>query len=70
MPNVERKRIDKLDERMARTDDRLEAIVQSVELLAQMQIKTEAGLDRLEKFVRLIGADHNKRITKLEKGKK
>jgi hypothetical protein len=63
MPNLERKRIDKIDER-------LEAITQSVELLARMQIKTEAELDKLSKFVRLIGADHNKRITKLEKGKK
>jgi len=64
MPNVERKRIDKIDER-------LDAITQSLELVAQMQLKTEAELDKLSRFVRLIGTDHNKRITKLEqKGKK
>jgi hypothetical protein len=63
MPNLERKRIDRIDQH-------LEGIVQTLELVSQMQLKTEAELDKLSKFVRLIGADHNKRITKLEKGKK
>lgn len=63
MPNIERKRLDKVDER-------LDGITQTLELVAAMQLKTEAELDKLSRFVRLIGADHNKRITKLEKGKK
>jgi hypothetical protein len=55
---------------MATIDERLEAITHTLELVARMQLQTEKELDRLGKFVRLIGADHNKRITKLEKGKR
>jgi hypothetical protein len=47
-------------------DERLEAIAQSVELLAGMQIKTEAELDRMARLARAILGDHNKRLKKLE----
>ena len=58
-----------IDARLEKLVARHEALTESVELIASMQQKTEAELDKLSRFVRLIGADHNKRITKLEKGK-
>jgi hypothetical protein len=50
-------------------DERLEALMQSVELLADMQIKTEAEqakttkeLRRLARMVRVIVIDHEARL--------
>lgn len=47
-------------------DERLEAIVQSVELLANMQIKTEKQINRLGRYIRLIVMDHEARLLELE----
>ncbi len=41
-------------------DERLEALTHSVELLAQMQIKTEREIQRLGKYVRTIVLDHKR----------
>ena len=43
-------------------DERLEALTHSVELLAQMQIKTEKEIRRLGKYVRMIVLDHEARL--------
>jgi replicative DNA helicase len=50
-------------------DERLEALMQSVEMLAEMQIKTEAEqakttkeLRRLARMVRVIVIDHEARL--------
>lgn len=47
-------------------DERLEALTHSVELLAQMQIKTEKEIRRLGKYVRMIVLDHEARLIALE----
>jgi hypothetical protein len=61
-------------------DERIEAIAQQVELLGQMQLKTEdelqrtnrglnrmlKGLNRLRKYALLIASDHEARIAALE----
>jgi hypothetical protein len=47
-------------------DERLEALTHSVELLAQMQIKTEKEIRRLGKLVRVIVMDHEARLLALE----
>ena len=39
-------------------DERLEALTQSVELIAQMQVKTEKEIRRLGRYVRIIVLDH------------
>jgi hypothetical protein len=44
----------------------LEALTHSVELLAQMQIKTEKEIRRLGRFVRTIVLDHEARLLTLE----
>jgi len=47
-------------------DERLEALTHSVELLAQMQIKTEKEIRRLGRYVRMIVLDHEARLLALE----
>jgi hypothetical protein len=48
-------------------DERLEALTHSVELIAQMQIKTEKEIRTLGRFVRTIVLDHESRLLALEK---
>ena len=48
-------------------DERLESLTQSVELIAQMQIKTEKEIRTLGRFVRTIVLDHESRLLALEK---
>jgi hypothetical protein len=55
-------------------DERLEALTHSVELIAQMQIKseesqikTEKEIRKLGRFVRAIVLDHEARLLALEK---
>ena len=43
------------DNRVVTIDERLEALTHSVELLAQMQIKTERDLKRVGKYIGAIG---------------
>jgi len=59
---------------MMTIDERLEALTHSVELIAQMQIKTEEAqlktqkeIRRLGRFVRTIVLDHESRLLALEK---
>jgi len=47
-------------------DERLEALTQSVELIAQMQVKTEKEIRRLGRYVRIIVLDHEARLLALE----
>ena len=47
-------------------EERLEALTHSVELLAQMQIKTEKEIRRLGRYVRIIAIDHEQRLAALE----
>ena len=47
-------------------DERLEALTQSVELIAQMQLKTEKEIRRLGRYVRIIVIDHEQRLAALE----
>jgi hypothetical protein len=49
-------------------DDRLEALPHSVELNAQMQLKTEKEIRQLGRYVRVIVLDHESRLLALEKG--
>ncbi len=48
-------------------DERLEALTHSVELIAQMQIKTEKEIRQLGRYVRVIVLDHEARLLELEK---
>lgn len=48
------------------TDERLEALTHSVELIAQMQLKTEKEIRRLARYVRIIAIDHEQRLIALE----
>jgi len=48
-------------------DDRLEALTHSVELIAQMQIKTEEEIRKLGRYVRVIVLDHEARLLAVEK---
>jgi len=47
-------------------DERLEALTHSVELLAEMQIKTEKEIRRLGRYVRMIVLDHEARLLAME----
>lgn len=47
-------------------DERLEALTQTVELLARMQIKTEKEIRRLGRYIRVIVIEHEARILALE----
>ena len=47
-------------------DERLDALAQSVELIAAMQIKTEREIRRLGRYVRIIVLDHEARLLALE----
>jgi hypothetical protein len=47
-------------------DERLEALTQSVGLIAQMQLKTEKEIRRLGRYVRIIVIDHEQRLAALE----
>ena len=47
-------------------DERLEALTHSVELLAQMQLKTEKEIRRLGRYIRIIVLDHEARLPALE----
>ena len=55
-----------IDERLEAIAQRHEALAQSVELLAKMQIKTEAEIRRFGRFVRTIVLDHEARLLTLE----
>ena len=48
-------------------DDRLEALTHSVELIAQMQLKTEKEIRQLGRYVRVIALGHEARLLALEK---
>lgn len=47
-------------------DQRLEAIVETLELVAQMQLQTDKKLDRLAAFTLTNFVGHNKRLKRLE----
>jgi hypothetical protein len=47
-------------------DERLEALTQTVGLVAQMQLKTEKEIRRLGRYVRVIVVDHKRRLAALE----
>lgn len=47
-------------------DERLEALTHSVELIAQMQLKTEKEIRQLGRFVRTIVLDHEAPLLALE----
>lgn len=47
-------------------EDRLEAIVQTLEIVAAMQLAAEKRLDRFESFTLANLVGHNKRLKKLE----
>ena len=47
-------------------DERLEALTHSVELIAQMQLKTEKEIRKLGRYVRAIVLDHEARLLALE----
>ena len=47
-------------------DDRLEAIVHTLELVAGMQLKTERQIKLLGRYVRTIAHDHEARLQALE----
>jgi hypothetical protein len=47
-------------------DERLEALTRNVELIAQMQLKTEKELRRFMRFVRFVLMDHETRVSALE----
>lgn len=47
-------------------EQRLEALAQSVELIAKMQLKTEKEIRRLGRLVRVIILDHEARLLTLE----
>jgi hypothetical protein len=47
-------------------DERLEALTQSVELLAKMQQTTEKQIRRLGRYIRVIVMDHEARLMALE----
>jgi len=54
------------NERLENLDRRLEALTHSLELLAQMQIKTDKQIRRLGRYVRTIAVDHEQRLAALE----
>jgi hypothetical protein len=62
-----KKKVPTIDERLDRLVERHEALSQTVELVAHMQLQTSKNLDRLERLFHFVGAGHNKRITKLER---
>lgn len=47
-------------------DERIEAIVHTLELVSGMQLKTEKELKRLGRYVRRIAIDHESRLLELE----
>lgn len=47
-------------------DERLDALAQSVELLAHMQQKTEKEIAKLGRLIRIIVVDHETRLLRLE----
>ena len=47
-------------------DERLEALTHSVELIAQMQVKTEKEIRKLGRYVRAIVLDREPRLLALE----
>ena len=51
-----------VDERLEKLVERHEALTQSVELVAAMQLKTENEIRRLGRFVRVIVMDHEARL--------
>ena len=48
-------------------DDRLEALTQTVELIAQMQLQLEHSIERFVMIGQALIERHDKRLTKLEK---
>ena len=47
-------------------DERLEALTHSVELIVQMQVKTEKEIRTLGRYVRAIVLDHEARLLAFE----
>jgi uncharacterized protein (DUF1330 family) len=47
-------------------DERLQALTHSVELIAQVQLKTEKEIRQLVRYVRTIVLDHEARLLVLE----
>ena len=55
-----------VSQRLKKIDERLEALAQSVELLAAMQRKTERDIDRFVLFAQAVIERHDRRLKKLE----
>ena len=47
-------------------DERLEALTHSLELVAQMQLKTEKEIHTLGRYIRAIVLDHEARLLVME----
>ena len=47
-------------------DEQLEALTRSVQLIAQMQLKTEKEIHTLGRYIRAIVLDHEARLLVLE----
>ena len=54
------------EERLLRIEERFEGLTQAVELLGQMQVKTEKEIRRLGRYIRTIVLDHEARPVALE----
>jgi hypothetical protein len=55
---------------MPTIEERLAAVTQTLELIAGMQLRTEIELGKMARYVNALAKAHDKRLTKLEKGKK
>ena len=58
-----------VDERLEALLSRHEALSQTVELIARMQLKTEREIQKWERLARMVAVNHNKRIARLEGGR-
>ena len=47
-------------------EERFEAITHTLELVSEMQLKTEKQIKRLGRYVRIIVIDHEQRLAALE----
>ena len=61
-----KKKTPTIDDRLEALVGRHEALTQTVELLARMQLTTEREIQKWERLARMVATSHNKRITKLE----
>jgi hypothetical protein len=62
-------RIGDVEKRTNRTDERIEALAESLELVLFAQLDTEREIMRLARLATSIITNHEKRIAKLEGGK-